>query len=529
MPRTSLLGVAAILAVLAIASTAAAQDQDPNPAVDEWVENDHVVRFENVPGGAEDEDGGPARVDVGAVIGIRQFTYQGDTYSADDFRDAYDRGAIGDDAVRHLEDETRDSFETTLEQAFPLTGSANSTPADLTEDSLGAGADGDDFGPPLVVQVSGGGVLDLSSLAGANASSDEVGLAFELGATFDVPIEFGVDPGHNVTATIHAPAGLAWTGDGDADVSGDGTRATVSAANWGGSNQLALDVPLGVTDPGERAYEEEDVSMDVVVDIHGIDLQLTRIPDSSLGEAQGNVTVRGDFAVIELPDEAPQALRDAGVTHVSAADARLLLEEGVVDRGFVEDQVENLTSTYVDDSPERVDVLVSGGLVEASLEPAEGAPNETAKPVRLHVTADVFADLSWETSGGSQASAVTIHRVDRSFTFPSLRGFATTYKVILPDGVDLRDVDAPGADPQLGTTDDGREFFTLDVAGGEEQEATVDAAVTESTVAHQAPELVLLLLLLVLLPILIVAALAFRGREDPEPTRVEEPPPEGTE
>lgn len=530
MGRTALLTFAGLLALLLVAGTAVGQGEDPNTQADRWLTSEQTITFDRVPGGAEDETGGPPAVAVNGTIRLHQFQYEGDTYSADKFREYYDKNFIGDDAVRKMEAEVRGRFNDSLQAMLPLKGPPSTTPADLTEESLNAGY-GDDrpYHPPLVFHPSGGGDLDVVSATGGDATPKEMGVALELGATLEFPLDLGADPGENLTVHLQAPEGLAWNVTGDVSgvqARGETQLVNETVENWKGVVQRNRKLPLQVTDPAEEPYRDQRIDLDVTVDLQGVDVQPTRIPSGSFGEGRGKVTVRGELAVVELPESAPSALRDAGVTHVAADDVRLLVEEGLVERSTVENRVSNLTDGIVSDTPDQVDVVFSGGLVPESLAGVDREPNDTARPVRLEFNADVFVDLSAGAAGGGGARSAALYTLDRSFTFPSLKGFDTTYKVILPKGMSLENVDAPGATPETGTTEDGRDYFRLDVEGGGEQEATVAAAFTESFLWHQAPELLLLLLLLLLVPILVVARLVMGGGQDEEPTRVEAPGPD---
>lgn len=529
MGRTALLTFAGLLALLVVAGAAAGQGEDPNPQAGTWLASEHTITFDRVPGGADDEAGGPPAVDVNGTIRLHQFQYEGDTYSADKFREYYDKNFIGDDAVRKMEAEVRARFNDSVQAMLPLKGPPTTTPADLTDESLNAGY-GDDrpYHPPLVFHPSASGDLDLAGATGSDATPKEMKVALELGATLEFPLDLGAEPGENLTVQLQAPEGLAWNATDEVSAQPRGTTSVVNETveNWKGVVQRNEQLPLQVTDPAEEPFREQRIDLDVTVDLQGVDIQPTRIPSGSFGEGRGSVTVQGELVVVELPESAPSALRDAGVTHVAADDVRLLVEEDLVERSTVEDRVSNLTDGIVSDTPDQVDVVFSGGLVPESLAGVDRERNDTARPVRLEFNADVFVDLSAGATGGGGANSLALYTLDRSFTFPSIKGFATTYEVILPKGTSLENVEAPGATPETGTTEDGRDYFRLGVEGGGEQEATVAAAFTESFLWHQAPELLLLLLLLLLVPVLVVARLVMGGGQDEEPTRVEAPGPD---
>lgn len=524
MTRVALLAFAGLAAILLVAGGALAQSGDPAPGAPTWIDTDQNLRFTGVPGGAPDEGEGPAEVTVNTTVRLHQFQYNGDSYSADRFREAYDQNVIGDDAVRQLEDRVENETLDGVENLLPIKGQARIvSPAQLTPESLNAGSGGHDYKPPLVVEVTVEGDLDLAAVAGSGVSQKEIRIAFELGASLDLPLSTSVDAGNNLTTRVHAPAGLAWKSASGATVADGGSTAVVEIANWRNPSARSHSANLVATDPDERSYSSEDVSLNVTVNIQGVDIQLSALAGGSLGEGHGRVVIDGAIEVLKLPSSAPDVLQEAGVTHISAADIRLLVAEGLVDRETLEQRVDNLTAGYADDLPSRVDILFTGGLVDGTLERRPPVKNETARPVRLHVTADVTVDLAFGGSGAGGAQGITFHTIDRSFTFSPLKSRPTTYKVILPKGVDLRGVDAPSADPVVGTTEDGRDFFSLHVDEGEEHTATVHAAFTAMTLWHQAPELLALLALLVLLPVVLVAWLVFRRGGDEEPTRVEAP------
>jgi hypothetical protein len=520
MSRVPLLAFAGLAALLLLSGGAIAQDGDPQPNAPTWIDTEHEIRFSAVPGGADDGSGGPAIVTVDGTVRLHQFEYQRDSYSADRFREAYDNNVIGDPAVRQVEDTVENRTLDGVEKLLPIAGEARVVEsASLTQDSLEAGSDGNGYQPPLVVNVKVEGDLDLAAVVGSDVPRDQLGLAFDLGARMDLPLSTSVEGGDNLTARVHSPGGLTWANASGAQVSGDGGTATLDVANWRNPSSRTHAAELTVTDPDEKAYSREDVSLNVTVDLKGVDIQLTSLPSGSLGTGQGEVVIEGAISVLELPDSAPDSLTRAGVTHVSAADIRLLVEEDLVDRSTLEDRVDNLTEGYAESTPERVHVLFVGGLVNGTLQPGD-AGDETERPVRLEVTAKVNVDLATSSSGGQ---AVTFHSLDRSFTFSPLQSRPTSYEIILPKGVELQSVEVPSADPTIGTTEEGRDFFALDVDEGEEHTATVNAAFTESTLWHQAPELLVLLVLMLLLPLALAAWLLLRGGGDEEPTRIEEP------
>ncbi len=495
--------------LLAGALPATAQGNDPNPQANNWVVSTYDVTFNNL-----------TYVDVDGTLRFHKIFYDGESYSADDARDLYDvlyqqDPERAEDLVSDFENKITQRFRAAMTDFF---GDANLdvTPATLDRSTLNTTEEGKDaYHPPLVFTVAAEGPVNLTAIAGGDVNRTEVDVALQLGATLDVPFPVKAPAGTNLTLRLDVPNDLAIESADGATVGPLRQVATTTVRNWQEPAPQEEDVLLTVHDPDETRFEEQEASLHVVVDAKGLDLKLLRLADGSLGNARADVRAQGTFHVLQVP-EGSVGLGQADITHISASDLRLLVREGIVERGTLTNFAAGFVEGFAADAPENVEITVSGGFEAASLDltPSEEV-NETHPPVTLDMLANINMDLTLSQPQGQQA-AITLFDTRQSFELQPMNGMPTTYEIILPKGTTLLDAQAPDGAATTHTNDEGRTVLTV-TTEDEPVETQAHVAITPSFLWYQTPELLALALVALLLPIaLITRAIMVRRDRDGE-------------
>ena len=120
------------------------------------------------------------------------------------------------------------------------------------------------------------------------------------------------------------------------------------------------------------------------------------------------------------------------------------------------------------------------------------------------------ASFSKPLSGSSSsAAAIALYTVHQTFTFPKVQSLNTTYTVVLPRGLAVKDLQVDGGEKSIGTAPDGRDQFQVTPTGSS-AEARLAMAITPTfVIAKFWPVLLIAIVLLVLVigtPIALVGA-----------------------
>lgn len=325
---------------------------------------------------------------------------------------------------------------------------------------------------------------------------------FRVGGSIVVEFTLSTDEDRLTTFSITVPEGLEFA-DPSADGAADGNRVEWTVDNRGSKSKRETPVSVRVHDAEAPGFSEEEASLNVVIDLKDVDVSVAKAAGGDFGRLLVDVTVEGNLGVLRVPDEFAASMPDGlDLQYLSSDAIRVLYRDGLI----TEEQLADLDARLLADMQQKIGEAlgstapVNGGLDRATLDPSlVSDPLSGDVPIVFRASLSVAKALSG--GGEPQATAaVALYTVQQAFDLPRVQGLDTTYKVILPKGLAVVDASATSGDVERGTTDDGREFFTVRPQSDEQPaHATVAMAVTPSfVVAKFWPVLLGAVLLLVL-------------------------------
>jgi hypothetical protein len=359
------------------------------------------------------------------------------------------------------------------------------------------------------------------------AGAEDADLALRIGAVVNVDLDVPASKDRETRIAIKAPQGMAFSAAQGATLSADKSAATLLVP--ADPAQGSRPVKLSLRDPAAPAYTAEKADLAVVVDLKDLDISIGKAIGGDLGELVVEVTVTGKLGVIKVPDDVKASL--GGSLELSYLDSdaiRLLRERGILgeenltklEAELMEQVKKNLGSAL------GADVVVTGGLDRASLDPKlVSSPLSGDKPVLFKAQTSFRKSLS---GAPAPQAAIALYTQQQTFDLPKVQGLDTAYTVILPYGLAVTDLQVEGGEKETGTSEDGRDQFTVRPEG-ESAKATVSMAVTPSfVVAKFWPLLLVVAMVLILLigsPIAFVVMRRRRKGKGGEKPAAEAPKP----
>ncbi|MFA5860327.1 MAG: hypothetical protein WDA16_01395 [Candidatus Thermoplasmatota archaeon] len=384
----------------------------------------------------------PTNVELGAV-------------NADALRGLRGAGVIKDADLQKANDELLAKIKTDLTRAM---GSAATVTGGLSTADLAA-APAHPYGsePPIRFAATG---TNTYALPGAHAKDLDLALAIGATVKFDINLFSGDRPS---TFTIHSPPGTVFSAANGGTIAADKGSATFLVP----ANTQSPTGALSMRSATAPEYSAEKAELGVTVDLKDLDVTIGKATKGDFGDLLIEVNVAGDLNVVsvaKLPDNVRSQLVSPNLQldYLSGNAVRLMLERGLVSTNDLSD----IEAKLMDETTRNLGssmggpVKVTGGFEKSSLAP--GAGTDAPITFRAH------ASFSKPVTGGAptDVQAMALYTVHQSFTLPRVQGLDTTYTVILPRGLALASVDAPGATTKTGTASDGRDQFTVTPQSG---------------------------------------------------------------
>jgi hypothetical protein len=466
----------------ALASPAAAQPASL-PAGADWLDAEVSVTFGSLSASA-----------VEGTLAVHKVSYQGKPYAAQDLRAAHEqaeRFGQGPMFLAALDAALGARAAQSLASMFPT---ANVTLDHAAVDPASLAAEGRDAYHPPVAFTFGATVrysLQALGLASSALPLDDAKLqdAFELGVTASLPYNLTAKPGWNVSYAFALPSWLRFTSASGAALSADASVARWELANWLGPTDRVQPAVLSVggrdavlPDPSQPSDAHLDVSVDMR-DVEG--LTLPGLASGDFGRLAVTFDARLVMRSLRLADvpaleSAVRARLPASlsVTHLSADGVRRAMGDGMLPpdasatmerylQGFVAERVAGFGGDVAD--------------LHGEMSAEDASPEA---PLVYQVGSTFHIPLGAREASRMQAAAgPVLFEKELRFALPRVNGLDTTYRVMLPPGIALQDVEAKGARSELGQQQ-GRDVVLL-TPDSDDASATFTVAVTaEFVVAH---------------------------------------------
>ncbi len=512
--------MAVSLAGAALLLPGASAQEDPAPNVPNWYETHYVLEL-----GESLEtislDGTVAIREAAPPDGSRELQHLcGSSCSAEELRDAYDR------ADQEGRDELVAALERRIEAATrpaldAVAGSPGASAVTATVDRASLEVESTTpYEPPVTADVVGSAPVGLLDTDGYD--QDQIDVLFQMGAAASVPIDQTVEPGTNLTLVLVLPEPLEVLDGGEASLSDQRHRATWIVDNSQASQPATLSDAIKVGDLDVVVPNEEDVDIDVVLDLSGVDIHYGNLLGAGAPASLDlDMSIQGTFSAIETPET---ALGSIELPYLSADAVRLALEHDLLERSVIdgfEQEARNAMRQALTESF-GMEVPIRGGFLNETLEAGTqlGSPLGTGGPVEFSMNAAGALPFPPPEADRGGVTAFEITRVgvgDISLPAISVPGGApVTYTVIFPPGIDIDFTGVSGGELERSTSADGRTQISF-ASQQEGEGATIQGA--EVVIEHPFvwhtfwPLILALLLVLVVLPVGLIYWLGGRRRD----------------
>lgn len=388
--------------------------------------------------------------------------------SAEAVRDLSRTGALASAAIKNVEE----ALTAETDQAM---GAALGTDVETTGKIAGTS--------------QGTGPIEFTALSMGSYQfgSPNAAYALEIGAALRFNIAIPT-PKHDARYVIFPPTNLEIARAEGASVAPEHRFATVSLAAGEAPRVVALFVRAAdVVTP-----TAEDAAIRVTIDLKELSTTLGGASSGDFGSLTVGVTASGSIEAIRVPDDLKAYLgENVELEFLTAKSIRFAKESGIVTNeqivrievGLMETLSKGLSSALGETA------RVTGGFAAGSLSPG------AVGPVEFSASTEFVMRLG---GAAPQTAAVSLYSLPQSFTFPRVRELDTSYTVILPRGLAVRDLVVDGGVGSLGESSDGREQFTV-TPNESKAHTTMSIAVTPTFVLAKFWPVVLLAVILLVL------------------------------
>lgn len=507
------LAVAALLlpALLPLGSA----EVDPAPEVGEWIEAEFRITYQNL-----------TRYAIDAGFDARKVTIDNFLYTAQDIRDVW----TGLRPVPQGREAFKREVETTVETRFSDALASVFPDAEIAVavepiDEAILEVPGTAYDPPVPLRATATVSTSYAALqiesARVTVNDDTVEALFDMGAEVSQSLALRAPAGWNATYRVALPTGLVFTTASGGAVGPDKTTAVWHVSAWTSSAAQDVAAELGVRDRLAPTYDAQDAAVLVIVDMKDIvGLAIPGALSGDLGTLKIEITVQATLRVISLPtDFAAKMPSGVSIPFLNSDAIRIALDAGILTTQDIDKIEQDLRGTV----DERLSAIFGGSVASTGGIDRNGlqsnlisTPADAIPAVAFQAKASVNYDLS-------RRPAITLYSFPQTFQLAQFQGLPTTYRIVLPRGLQAGGIDAPGAQVATGKSADGREQVEITPTSSEVR-ATMTIAVTEGFIIEKFWYVLLAVILVIVLILLGVFALLRRRRRGK--ATPQEPPPE---
>lgn len=451
--------------------------------------------------------------------------------SADAVRELHRTGALSDEDLASASDAIKDLVSEKLTAAFGESASLDG--AFVASSLTGAASAPFDTDPPLKYAAT-----STNTKAIDDEKAEHADVALRIGAALALDVQLFASETRESAFVITAPEGTVFAEGTTGDVAADGRSVRVVVPP---ATETAPEMQMKLRDPSAPVFVTEasqdgvlvgpngDSSLSITLDIKDLDISIGKAIGGDLGNVLIDLAVQGNLGIVKIPDDVKPQLGSTVELDYLASDAiRLLLDEGVIE----EQTILDLETDLLDRISEQLSgslggsFRVTGGFDRATLDPTLiSTPISGDEPIVFRASLSIAKPLSGGETVQRDAAIALYTAPAQTFDLPRVEGQDTSYKIILPAGLSVADLQVTGGSYETATEPDGRESFTV-TPTDETAQASVSMAVTPSfVIAKFWPVLLLAVLVIFLLvgtPIAFVIMRRRKHHEAPEEPRGEE-------
>ncbi|MBU2564670.1 MAG: hypothetical protein KJ655_00165, partial [Candidatus Thermoplasmatota archaeon] len=236
---------------------------------------------------------------------------------------------------------------------------------------------------------------------------------------------------------------------------------------WNSSETLSCTLESGIA----PEYNESRALLNVLIDMHNIDI-FGMMLNMDLG-------VNAEIYCIKLSDVSMP--KNLTMKYINSDCLRLLYDKDIIKQSDIDNITDKLKKALEENLTNALggNVSISVYIDQDSLTGYNVNNMRDDRPVKISAEAHISISLEQASSSKSSTQAMSLSFLTFPLEFPlsGMEGFNTTYKIILPKGINvIKATDTLGR-LQHGTTKDGRTYLTVTLNENEEDDLsiTIDA------------------------------------------------------
>jgi hypothetical protein len=381
--------------------------------------------------------------------------------SSDGIRMALDNGLVEwKDVEREVNNITKD-VEETLSSTFNTTITLNFTWYNLKGYNIsGMGSD-----PPINATFIALNETNSSKIKPnlfGDFDAETITGILNAGAKYSFEISAGEQ---NYTTKMILPENMIFSGYSEKVK--PGIVEDRNAYSWNSSETLSCTLKSSIA----KEYNESRALLNVLIDMHELNIFSMALNVDLNADAQ---IYRIELSNVDMPE-------NLTMKYINSDCLRLLYDKGIIKQSDIDnitDEIkksleENLTNAFGGN------VSISVYIDNDSLKGYDVDNMGDNRPVKISAEAHISISLEQASSSKSSTQAMSLSFLTFPLEFPlsGMEGFNTTYKIILPKGINVIQATDTLGRLEHGTTKDGRTYLTVTLNETEEDmiSITIDA------------------------------------------------------
>lgn len=235
-------------------------------------------------------------------------------------------------------------------------------------------------------------------------------------------------------------------------------------------------------------YNESRASLNISIDINNMDiLRMLVVVDLNVDAQIYHINISD----VSMP-------KNLTIKYINSDCLRLLYRKGILKQSDIDNIIENMTGKLEERLSsafgENITIEINRVALNESLEQSYDINNMSDKvPVSFSASTHIelrLSNLTQKQQGGKTSAALTLFTIPIPLNLTGIKGWDTTYKLILPPELKIASVE-----DRLGKakkyTENGRDVFEVSVSGDERYEGTINIDLTPLLLLFIVPGIVL--------------------------------------
>lgn len=244
-----------------------------------------------------------------------------------------------------------------------------------------------------------------------------------------------------------------------------------NAYSWSSSETLSCTFESEIA----PEYNESRASLNISIDINNMDiLRMLLVVDLNVDAQIYHVNISD----VSLP-------KNLTLKYINADCLRLLYRKGILKQSDIDNITDEIKDAFEKNMTnvlgKNITIEINKNTLNESLEQSYDISNMSDKiPVKIFASTHIelrLSDITQKQQGGETSAALTLYTIPIPLNLTAIKGWDTTYKLILPPELKIASVE-----DKLGKakkyTENGRDVFEVFVSGDERYEGTINIDLT---------------------------------------------------